>query len=126
MRPACLKKASNKNYYRRTRYLVRLLANAWASAKENKNAIEAFQRLAEIEKNGESLVRVANLYLEIGQWQQAEQELVKAIDLGLEDAGSAYLLLGIVLAEQDDYKESFAALRRARSLKKPSDRPLNG
>ena len=97
---------------------VRLLANAWASAKENKNAIEAFQRLAEIEKNGESLVRVANLYLEIGQWQQAEQELVKAIDLGLEDAGSAYLLLGIVLAEQDDYKESFAALRRARSFEK--------
>lgn len=97
---------------------VRLLANAWASAKENKNAIEAFQRLAEIEKNGESLVRVANLYLEIGQWQQAEQELVKAIDLGLKDAGSAYLLLGIVLAEQDDYKESFAALRRARSFEK--------
>ena len=53
-----------------------------------------------------------------GQWQQAEQALEKAIDLGLDDAGSAYLLLGIVLAEQDNYKESFVALRRARSFEK--------
>ena len=113
-----LEKGFEQKLLPQDKVFVRLLANAWASAKENKNAIEAFQRLAEIEKNGESLVRVANLYLEIGQWQQAEQELVKAIDLGLEDAGSAYLLLGIVLAEQDDYKESFAALRRARSFEK--------
>ena len=97
---------------------VRLLANAWVSAKENKLAIGAFRRLAEIAKNGEPLVRVANLYLEMGQWQQAEQALEKAIDLGLDDAGCAYLLLGIVLAEQDNYKESFVALRRARSFEK--------
>ena len=98
---------------------VRLLANALVSAKENKLAIEAFRRLSEmIAKNGEPLVRVANLYLEMGQWQQAEQALEKAIDLGLDDAGSAYLLLGIVLAEQDNYKESFVALRRARSFEK--------
>ena len=73
---------------------VRLLANALVSAKENKLAIEAFGRLSEIAKNGEPLVRVANLYLEMGQWQQAEQALEKAIDLGLDDA-AAYLLLGI-------------------------------
>ena len=97
---------------------VRLLANALVSAKENKLAIGAFRRLSEIAKNGEPLVRVANLYLEMGQWQQAEQALEKAIDLGLDDAGSAYLLLGIVLAEQDNYKESFVALRRARSFEK--------
>ena len=68
---------------------VRLLANALVSAKENKLAIEAFRRLSEIAKNGEPLVRVANLYLEMGQWQQAEQALEKASDLGLDDAGSA-------------------------------------
>ncbi len=97
---------------------VRLLGNALVSAKENKLAIEAFKRLSEIEKNGDPLVRVANLYIEMGQWQQAEQALEKAIELGLDDAGSAYLLLGIVLAEQDNYKESFIALRRARSFEK--------
>ncbi len=97
---------------------VRLLANAWVSAKENDLAIAAFQRLAEMEQDGQALVRVANLHLEMGRWQSAEQELKKAIDLGLEDAGSAYLLLGIVLAEQDKYKDSFAALRRARSFDK--------
>lgn len=97
---------------------IGLLANAWVNAKENEQAIVAFQRLAIMEENGEALVRVANLHLEMGRWQSAEQELKKAIDLGLEDAGSAYLLLGIVLAEQDNYKESFAALRRARSFEK--------
>lgn len=97
---------------------VRLLANAWASAKEYDLAIAAFQQLAELEEDGEALVRVANLHLEVGRWQSAEQELQRAIDLGLEEAGSAYLLLGIVLAEQDKYKESFAALRRARGFEK--------
>ena len=79
---------------------------------------DAFQQLAELEEDGEALVRVANLHLEMGRWQSAEQELQRAIDLGLEEAGSAYLLLGIVLAEQDKYKESFVALRRARGFDK--------
>ena len=50
---------------------VRLSANSLVSAKENKLAIEAFRRLSEITKNGEPLVRVANLYLEMGSGQSS-------------------------------------------------------
>ena len=113
-----IKKSFEQELLPQDETFVRLLANAWVSAKENDSAIEVFRRLSEIEQKGEPLVRVANLYMEMGQWQQAEKELAKAIDIGLEDAGNAYLLLGIALAEQDEYKASFVALRRARSFKK--------
>ncbi|MEM9624104.1 MAG: tetratricopeptide repeat protein [Pseudomonadota bacterium] len=95
---------------------VKLLANAWVSAREYQPAVIAFSELAELEDSGEPLLRVANLHIEQGRWDQAEDTLRTAIDKGLPEPGKAWLLLGISLAEQQSYKESFAALRKARSF----------
>ena len=42
--------------------------------------------------------------------------LRQALEAGLKDPGKAWLLLGIVLAEQEEFSSSFDALRKASSF----------
>lgn len=95
---------------------VRMLANAWVSAREQDAAVAAYTELAEMEQKGDPMLRVANLHVEQGDWSAAESALATAVDMGLEEPGKAWLLLGIALAEQEKFKESFSALRKARSF----------
>ena len=95
---------------------VRMLANAWLSAREAGTAIDTFKELAELEEKGEPLLRAANLYIEQGDWNMAEKSLESAINKGLEEPGKAWLLLGIAHAEQENFKQCFASLRKARSF----------
>jgi len=95
---------------------VRMLANAWLSAREAGTAIDTFKELAELEEKGEPLLRAANLYIEQGDWDMAEKSLENAINKGLEEPGKAWLLLGIAHAEQENFKQCFASLRKARSF----------
>ena len=95
---------------------VRMLANAWLSAREAGTAINTFKELAELEEKGEPLLRAANLYIEQGDWNMAEKSLENAINKGLEEPGKAWLLLGIAHAEQENFKQCFASLRKARSF----------
>ena len=95
---------------------VRMLANAWLSAREAGAAIDTFKELAELEEKGEPLLRAANLYIEQGDWNMAEKSLENAINKGLEEPGKAWLLLGIAHAEQENFKQCFASLRKARSF----------
>ena len=95
---------------------VRLLANAWVAARESKSAILAFNELASIEGSGDPLLRAANLHIEQGKWDDAEKMLEAAIDAGLKQPGKAWLLLGIAHAEQENFKDSLAALRKARTF----------
>ena len=93
-----------------------LLANAWVAAQEHDSAIAAFTRMANLEADGTALVRAANLHIEGGRWESAEQTLRDALDLGLEKPGNAWLLLAIACAEQEKFGEGFAALRKARAF----------
>ena len=90
-----------------------LLANAWVAAREYDPAIAAFTRLADLKASGAPLVRAANLHIEAGRWESAEQTLREALELGLDKPGSAWLLLAIACAEQDKFSEGTAALRKA-------------
>ncbi|MGA1372110.1 MAG: tetratricopeptide repeat protein [Pseudomonadales bacterium] len=92
---------------------VDLLGNSWVAARESDQAIEAFTELSALEDSGEGLARVASLHLEAGRLDLAEESLERAIEAGLEEPGKAWLLLGIVLAEQQSFTRSFEALRMA-------------
>ena len=100
----------------RTELYVDLLANAWVAARETDKAISAFTELSGLQGSGEALTRVANLHMEKGKLDDAESTLRKALDAGLPDPGKAWLLLGIVLSEQEDFRNSFEALRKASSF----------
>ncbi len=97
---------------------VSLLANAWISAREDNPAITALEELAELQQKGDPLIRVANLYIDNGDWKLAETSLQRAIEMGLDEPGKAWLLLGISLSEQKKFKESFTALSKARQFPK--------
>ena len=90
-----------------------LLANAWVAAREYDPAIAAFTRLASLKASGAPLVRAANLHIEAGRWESAEQTLRDALNHGLDKPGNAWLLLAIACAEQEKFSEGFAALRKA-------------
>jgi len=93
-----------------------MLANAWVSAREYEQAIATFTELAEMTGTGDPMLRVANMHIEEGRWDRAQQALQAAIDSQLEEPGKAWLMLGIAFAEQDLYSDSFKALRKARSF----------
>jgi tetratricopeptide (TPR) repeat protein len=96
---------------------VELLANAWVSAREDEKAIGVFNQLATLTETGEPFIRVANIHVKNGEWGPAETALKKALDLGeLDNAGKAWLMLGITLAEQQKFEEGFSALRKARAF----------
>lgn len=96
---------------------TRMLANAWMAAREDEKAIKAFRDLSLITETGEPLIRVANLYIKATDWFGAEQALRQALDLGgLDEAGKAWVMLGIALCEQKKFGQGFAALKKARAF----------
>ena len=99
---------------------LNLLASALTNAKEYESAVKVLGRLAEVEGKGDPLVRAANLNLERGLWSQAQGNLEKALEIGVEKAGNAYLLLGIVLTEQKKFGENVKALQKAQTFKNTS------
>jgi len=111
-----LESAFEKKMLPRDAVYVDLLANSWVAARESDKAINAFTELAKLQGTGEALTRVANLHMEKGKLGLAETTLKQALDSGLKDPGKAWLLLGIVLSEKEEFSNSFEALRKASSF----------
>ena len=93
--------------------LVGLQARAWAAAKEYEEAIRVYRQLAKIEDSGEPLLKAARLYLEMEKWSDAELAILDAMQAGIEKSGEGYLMLGMALAEQNKFEQSFDAFGRA-------------
>ena len=93
--------------------LVGLQARAWAAAKEYEEAIRLYRQLAKIEDSGEPLLKATRLYLEMEKWSDAELAILDAMQAGIEKSGEGYLMLGMALAEQNKFEQSFDAFGRA-------------
>ena len=94
-----------------------MLAIAYVAAKERSRAIEAYQRLSKLSDNGEAWVAISTIHVELGQWQQAEQALQKALKAKLESPGKVWLLLGIAQAEQKKFPQAKSALKKSIAFK---------
>ena len=101
---------------------VELLANAWISAREYEDGIDSLERLASLRDSGDPYVRIANLHIERGRWQEAEASLRSAQESELEKPGEAWVLLGIALTEQEDFEGGFEALRKGRAYEDSRER----
>lgn len=95
---------------------LEMLAQAWAQAREFENAVEAYQRMAEIVEVGDPWMKIANIYVDETNWAEAESAIYKALDMELEEPGKAWLLLGISLAEQGKFEGARDALRKSRAF----------
>lgn len=92
---------------------LKMLAMALASAKERPAAIEAYQRLAMREESSDPWIDISNLYVEMGEWGEAESALQKALEGDLESPGRAWLLLGISQAEQQKFDAAKSSLQNS-------------
>lgn len=101
---------------------LRLLLQAWLSAREYDRAVETIDRLSEFAENGDYYLQAARIYNETGEWQKVINNVVKALDAGLDEPVDALMLQGIANAELDRFDDAERAFIRVRSLGDSSDR----
>lgn len=107
---------------------LKMLAMSLARAKERPAAIEAYKRLAIKEESNESWIDISNLYVEMGEWDEAENALLRALKGDLKSPGKAWLLLGIAQAEQQKFEDARTSLQKSiafEETEKPATQWLN-
>lgn len=95
-----------------------ILASAWVAAREDQQAIAAYNRLADVSSSGDPLVRQAKILVDQRQWQAAQQALSRALDRGVENRGEALLLLGITQIEAGNLAAAQTTLNQAQGFDK--------
>lgn len=90
------------------------LANAWSAARNYDRAVEPLGKAAQSAGNGELFVRLAQINIAREDWAAAVEALSKGLGKGgLQDTGSAHMLMGIALYQAKKPDEAIAAFRRA-------------
>lgn len=94
---------------------LELLAQSWQLAAEDERSVEYLAEAAKVSKEGVAYFRLAQSYVGLYRWQDAEAALQKSIALGDLGAkkGDAFLLLGMVRFYQKDYRSARTAFREA-------------
>ena len=105
---------------------LELLANSWIAAREYDRSLPPLREAAELSQDGSLYVRLGQVYMQRENWQEATQNLHRAIEKGgLEDPGNAELLLGICYyndAHLDRARSHFARARQHESSRAEADR----
>jgi tetratricopeptide (TPR) repeat protein len=92
----------------------RLLAQAWMLSREDQKAIPALQKAANMAEDGEIDIRLANAYLNIGEYSDCAEWARSAIRKGgLRTPGNAQISLGMCLYNLRQYGDSRNAFREA-------------
>lgn len=97
---------SEKNY--------RLLSQSWMLAQEDKKAIPALQAAAALATHGELDQRLANAYLNIGNYSECVKSANNAVRKGgLKNPDNMQISLGMCLYNLRRYSDAKAAFRKA-------------
>ena len=110
-----LEKGFSEKIVERNARNLRLYSQAWQLAREDRRAIEPLKEAAEMSAGGELDVRLAQSYMNIGEYKQcigAAREGLRKGDLNRTDIGN--MILGMCLFETDDLTDAKAAFRKAR------------
>lgn len=103
--------ANEKNY--------RLLSQAWSLAQEDDKAIPALQEAARRAQDGELDVRLANSYLNIGEYGECVEAARNGLQKGdLKDPDNAQISLGMCLYNLRRYGDAKKAFQAAARVEK--------
>jgi len=92
----------------------RLLAQAWMLSREDRKAIPALQKAASFAEDGEIDIRLANAYLNIGEYSECSKWARSAIRKGgLRTPGNAQISLGMCLYNLRQYNDARSSFREA-------------
>lgn len=91
-----------------------MLAQSWQMAAEDDRALAALAEAAELDDEGNTSFRLAQSYINLYRWPEAERALMAALEKGaLRRPGDAQLLLGMVRFNQQDYRNARQAFHAA-------------
>ena len=94
---------------------IEVLAGAWAQANEHKKAIPALEKAASISDKGLLYARLAGVYFDAGEFQQAAQAArLAAKKGGLKKDENNQMLLGMALFNSKQYEDALQAFRQAK------------
>ncbi len=93
---------------------LRLLSQAWYTAREDKKAIPPLERAADISKDGELYVRLAQAHINLENWGAAATAVREALRLGgLKRDDQANIMLGMALFNQKRLEQARRAFEVA-------------
>jgi len=93
---------------------LRLLSQAWYQAREDEKAIPPLERAADISKDGELYVRLAQAHINLENWGDAAAAAREALRLGeLKRSDQASIMLGMALFNQKRLEQSRRAFEVA-------------
>lgn len=93
---------------------LKLLSTAWYQADESAKAIPPMKKAAEMAKNGEMYVRLAQAYINVDRYKDAVDALHEGMKKGeLKRPDEAYIMLGMADFELKNYNAALAALHEA-------------
>jgi tetratricopeptide (TPR) repeat protein len=98
---------------------LRLLSQAWYTAREDEKSIPPLARAADLAQEGELYVRLAQSHINLEQWDEAATAIQKGLRLGgLTRKDTANIMLGMALFNQ----KKFSLARNAFEAALPDDR----
>ncbi len=93
---------------------LRLLSQAWYSAREDKKAIPPLVKAAAAGDEGELYIRLAQSYLNLEQWNNAAKAAKKGLDMGdLKRKDTASIMYGMALFNQKKLEQARRAFQAA-------------
>ena len=93
---------------------LRLLSQAWYQAREDQKAIPPLERAADISKDGELYVRLAQAHINLENWRDASEAVREALRLGgLKRDDQANIMLGMALFNQKRLEQARRAFEVA-------------
>jgi tetratricopeptide (TPR) repeat protein len=93
---------------------LRLLSQAWYQAREDQKAIPPLERAADISKDGELYVRLAQAHINLENWSDAADAVREALRLGsLKRGDQANIMLGMALFNQKRLEQARRAFQAA-------------
>jgi tetratricopeptide (TPR) repeat protein len=93
---------------------LRLLSQAWYQAREDQKAIPPLERAAELSKDGELYVRLAQAHINLENWRDAADAVREALRLGgLKRDDQANIMLGMALFNQKRLEQARRAFEVA-------------
>ena len=93
---------------------LRLLSQAWYTAREDEKSIPPLARAAELSDDGELYVRLAQSYLNVENWDQAARAVRRGLQAGgVKRTDTANIMLGMALFNQKKFSDARAAFEAA-------------
>ena len=101
---------------------LKILLQAWLSAREYDRAVEVIDRLEPFADDGEYYVQAARIYNETGAWAKVVDNSTKALDAGLKNPVDALMLAGTAYSELNQFDDAIRVFNRVRSIGDADDR----